>query len=144
MRTLVLWMLVSLAAPGAALAADKFEAIFDGKTLTGWNVIPKEKRGHWSVRDGLLVGKTDGKGSDLILIDEALTPDSSRFWPADQYQPGQAQPSFDKQFVRDYLERLDWDKKPPGPVLPDDVVEATSRRYLEAYALLTGEQLEGS
>jgi phosphoribosylaminoimidazole-succinocarboxamide synthase len=84
------------------------------------------------------------KGSDLILIDEALTPDSSRFWPADQYQPGQAQPSFDKQFVRDYLERLDWDKKPPGPVLPDDVVEATSRRYLEAYALLTGEQLEGS
>ncbi|MEE2839438.1 MAG: phosphoribosylaminoimidazolesuccinocarboxamide synthase [Acidobacteriota bacterium] len=83
-------------------------------------------------------------GSDLLLIDEALTPDSSRFWPADQYQPGQAQPSFDKQFVRDYLETLDWDKKPPGPVLPDDVVEATSRRYLEAYALLTGEQLEGS
>ncbi len=84
------------------------------------------------------------KGSDLLLIDEALTPDSSRFWPADQYQAGQAQPSFDKQFVRDYLETLDWDKKPPGPVLPDDVVDATSRRYLEAYSLLTGEQLEGS
>jgi phosphoribosylaminoimidazole-succinocarboxamide synthase len=83
------------------------------------------------------------QGSDLLLIDEVLTPDSSRFWPADQYQPGQPQPSFDKQFVRDYLETLDWDKKPPGPTLPDDVVEATSRRYLEAYALLTGTQLEG-
>ncbi len=84
------------------------------------------------------------QGSDLLWIDEALTPDSSRFWPADQYQPGQAQPSFDKQFVRDYLETLDWDKKPPGPTLPEDVVEATSRRYLEAYTLLTGEQLEGA
>ena len=84
------------------------------------------------------------QGSDLLWIDEALTPDSSRFWPADQYQPGQAQPSFDKQFVRDYLETLDWDKKPPPPTLPEDVVEATSRRYLEAYSLVTGEQLEGA
>ena len=83
------------------------------------------------------------QGSDLLLIDEALTPDSSRFWPADQYQPGQAQPSFDKQFVRDYLETLDWDKQSPGPALPEDVVEATSRRYLEAYSLLTGKPLEG-
>lgn len=81
------------------------------------------------------------RGSDLLLIDEVLTPDSSRFWPADQYQPGQSQASFDKQFVRDYLETLDWDKEPPGPPLPDDVVEATSRRYLEVYALLTGKQL---
>ena len=72
MRTLVLWTLVSLLAPGAALAADKFETIFDGKTLKGWNVIPKEKRGHWSVRDGLLVGKTDGKGSDLLFHDKNL------------------------------------------------------------------------
>ena len=84
------------------------------------------------------------QGSDLLLIDEVLTPDSSRFWPAEHYQPGQSQPSFDKQFVRDYLETFDWDKKPPGPTLPDDVVEATSSRYLEAYALLTGEQLEGA
>ena len=70
-------------------------------------------------------GLSDGK---LILIDEVLTPDSSRFWPADQYQPGRGQPSFDKQFVRDYLETLDWDKTPPGPVLPPDVVARTSAK----------------
>ncbi|MEE2822948.1 MAG: phosphoribosylaminoimidazolesuccinocarboxamide synthase [Acidobacteriota bacterium] len=81
------------------------------------------------------------RGDDLLLIDEALTPDSSRFWPADEYCPGQPQPSFDKQFVRDYLETLDWDKKPPGPTLPNDVVEAVSGRYLEAYSLLTGKEL---
>ncbi len=64
-------------------------------------------------------------GNELIWIDEALTPDSSRFWPADQYEPGKAQPSFDKQYVRDYLERIGWNKQPPGPALPDDVVTAT-------------------
>ena len=69
-------------------------------------------------------GLDDGK---LILIDEVLTPDSSRFWPADQYAPGQGQPSFDKQFVRDYLETLDWDKTPPGPKLPAEVVAKTQR-----------------
>jgi len=83
-------------------------------------------------------GLSDGK---LILIDEVLTPDSSRFWPADQYQPGRGQPSFDKQFVRDYLETLDWDKTPPGPVLPPDVVARTSAKYLEAYERLTGRRL---
>jgi phosphoribosylaminoimidazole-succinocarboxamide synthase len=77
----------------------------------------------------------------LILIDEVLTPDSSRFWPADQYQPGKAQPSFDKQFVRDYLETLDWDKTPPGPMLPEDVVSKTTAKYLEAYERLTGKSL---
>jgi phosphoribosylaminoimidazole-succinocarboxamide synthase len=77
----------------------------------------------------------------LILIDEVLTPDSSRFWPADQYAPGKGQPSFDKQFVRDYLETLDWDKTPPGPVLPEDVVAKTSAKYLEAYERLTGKKL---
>jgi len=77
----------------------------------------------------------------LILIDEVLTPDSSRFWPADQYQPGKGQPSFDKQFVRDYLETLDWDKTPPGPTLPQDVVAKTSAKYLEAYERLTGKRL---
>jgi phosphoribosylaminoimidazole-succinocarboxamide synthase len=77
----------------------------------------------------------------LILIDEVLTPDSSRFWPADQYAPGKAQPSFDKQFVRDYLETLDWNKTPPGPKLPDDVVTKTSAKYLEAYEKLTGKKL---
>jgi phosphoribosylaminoimidazole-succinocarboxamide synthase len=77
----------------------------------------------------------------LILIDEVLTPDSSRFWPADQYAPGKGQPSFDKQFVRDYLETLDWDKTPPAPKLPDDVVAKTTAKYLEAYERLTGKKL---
>jgi phosphoribosylaminoimidazole-succinocarboxamide synthase len=83
-------------------------------------------------------GLDNGK---LILIDEVLTPDSSRFWPADQYAPGRGQPSFDKQFVRDYLETLDWDKTPPGPKLPDDVVAKTTAKYLEAYEWLTGQKL---
>jgi phosphoribosylaminoimidazole-succinocarboxamide synthase len=78
----------------------------------------------------------------LILIDEILTPDSSRFWPADKYKPGQGQPSFDKQFVRDYLETLDWNKTPPAPALPPEVVARTQAKYLEAYELLTGHKLE--
>jgi phosphoribosylaminoimidazole-succinocarboxamide synthase len=77
----------------------------------------------------------------LLLIDEVLTPDSSRFWPADQYQPGRGQPSFDKQFVRDYLETVDWDKNPPAPALPPEVVARTSEKYLEAYERLTGKKL---
>jgi phosphoribosylaminoimidazole-succinocarboxamide synthase len=77
----------------------------------------------------------------IILIDEALTPDSSRFWPAESYSPGKSQPSFDKQFVRDYLETLTWDKRPPAPPLPAEVARATSARYLEAYRLMTGEEL---
>jgi phosphoribosylaminoimidazole-succinocarboxamide synthase len=80
-------------------------------------------------------------GDELIWIDEALTPDSSRFWPAQGYQPGHAQPSFDKQFVRDYLERIGWNKQPPGPELPAEVVAATQGRYREAYKLLTGHEL---
>ncbi|HSR68189.1 MAG TPA: phosphoribosylaminoimidazolesuccinocarboxamide synthase [Acidobacteriota bacterium] len=83
------------------------------------------------------------EGDRLILIDEALTPDSSRFWPAGKYRPGGSQPSFDKQFVRDYLETLDWNKQAPGPKLPEEVIEATSRRYLEAFRILTGRELEG-
>jgi phosphoribosylaminoimidazole-succinocarboxamide synthase len=77
-------------------------------------------------------------GSELILIDEVLTPDSSRFWPADQYQPGRDQPSFDKQFVRNYLETLNWNKTPPAPTLPEDVVAGTAKKYIEAYERLTG------
>jgi phosphoribosylaminoimidazole-succinocarboxamide synthase len=79
--------------------------------------------------------------NQLIWIDEALTPDSSRFWPAAQYSPGGPQPSFDKQFVRDYLERIQWPKTPPGPVLPPDVVAATRAKYREAYRLLVGHEL---
>jgi phosphoribosylaminoimidazole-succinocarboxamide synthase len=80
----------------------------------------------------------DGK---ILLIDEALTPDSSRFWDAESYEPGHAQPSFDKQFVREYLETLDWDKTPPAPELPKHIVEATSARYLKAFELLSGKIL---
>jgi len=81
------------------------------------------------------------EGDEVILIDEVLTPDSSRFWPADSYSPGQAQPSFDKQFVRDYLETLDWNKRPPAPAIPSSVAAATTSRYLEAYRLITGSEL---
>lgn len=84
-------------------------------------------------------GMVDG---ELILIDEVLTPDSSRFWPADTYKPGSSPFSFDKQYVRDYLETLDWDKTPPAPALPEDVVMKTREKYLEAYSLLTGKALE--
>ncbi len=93
-----------------------------------------------------LVGKDEPglspePGGTLIWIDEALTPDSSRFWPADGYQPGRAQPSYDKQYVRDYLERIGWNKQPPGPELPADVVAATREKYREAYRQLTGHEL---
>jgi phosphoribosylaminoimidazole-succinocarboxamide synthase len=94
---------------------------------------------------GIIIADTKfefGKfGSELILIDEVLTPDSSRFWPADQYKAGQGQPSFDKQFVRDYLETLDWDKTPPAPALPAEIVAKTQAKYLEAYERLTGRAL---
>jgi phosphoribosylaminoimidazole-succinocarboxamide synthase len=80
-------------------------------------------------------------GDQLIWIDEALTPDSSRFWPAAGYTPGQSQPSFDKQYVRDYLEKIGWNKKAPGPQLPQEVVAATQAKYREAYRLLTGREL---
>lgn len=75
---------------------------------------------------------------NVLLIDEVLTPDSSRFWPADQYQPGRDQPSFDKQFVRNWLEAQPWDKTPPAPALPDEVIQGTRARYVEAFELLTG------
>lgn len=78
---------------------------------------------------------------ELILIDEALTPDSSRFWPMEGYAPGQSQPSFDKQYVRDYLESVQWDKTPPAPELPADVIARTTEKYLEAYRLITGAEL---
>ena len=81
------------------------------------------------------------KNGSLVLVDEVLTPDSSRFWPLDAYEPGHSQPSFDKQFVRDYLETLSWDKKPPAPAIPPDVARATTERYVEAYRLLAGKEL---
>jgi phosphoribosylaminoimidazole-succinocarboxamide synthase len=94
---------------------------------------------------GIIVADTKfefGKiGGELLLIDEVLTPDSSRFWPADQYVIGQSPPSFDKQFVRDYLETLDWDKRPPAPQLPGDVVARTAAKYMDAFERLTGGKL---
>ncbi len=95
---------------------------------------------------GILIADTkfefgrDANGN-ILLIDEVLTPDSSRFWPAESYEPGHPQPSFDKQFVREYLETLDWNKTPPAPLLPPEVVSATTERYLKAYELLTGKVL---
>jgi len=98
-----------------------------------------------AARRGIIVADTkfefgivDGK---LVLIDECLTPDSSRFWPADQYVTGQSPPSFDKQFVRDYLETLDWEKTPPAPKLPGDVVARTAAKYVEAFERLTSKEL---
>ena len=95
---------------------------------------------------GIIIADTKfefGRDRDgqIRLIDEVLTPDSSRFWPADEYEPGRSQPSFDKQFVRDYLETLDWNKQPPAPALPPEVAAATTARYLEAHRLLTGSEL---
>ena len=87
-------------------------------------------------------GVERGTGDEIVLIDEVLTPDSSRFWPEDQYQPGRGQPSFDKQFVRDYLEAIKWNKQPPVPSLPDDVVRRTREKYVEAYRLLSGAELQ--
>ena len=99
----------------------------------------------YAARRGVIVcdtkfefGLIDGR---ITLVDEVLTPDSSRFWPADQYSPGKPQPSYDKQFVRDYLEQIGFDKRPPGPALPPDVVRATSAKYVEALTRLTGRPL---
>jgi len=98
-----------------------------------------------AARKGIIVadtkfefGTVDG---ELLLIDECLTPDSSRFWPKDEYVVGQSPPSFDKQFVRDYLETLDWNKTPPAPRLPKEIIEKTSAKYLEAFRRLTSKEL---
>ena len=90
---------------------------------------------------GASAASASGDTDEIILIDEALTPDSSRFWPADQYAPGGPQPSYDKQFVRDYLEQIRWNKQPPVPSLPPDVVMRTRQKYLEAFERLTGRTL---
>jgi phosphoribosylaminoimidazole-succinocarboxamide synthase len=91
-----------------------------------------------------LARRADGKAGDpeLVLIDEVLTPDSSRFWPADQYEPGKSQPSFDKQYVRDWLESIGWNKQPPVPSLPPDVAARTRDKYVEAYERISGKAFE--
>jgi phosphoribosylaminoimidazole-succinocarboxamide synthase len=106
--------------------------------------IYSEGREH-AARRGIIVADTKFefglRDSELLLIDECLTPDSSRFWPADQYVVGQSPPSFDKQFVRDYLETLDWNKTPPGPALPAEIIEKTAAKYREAFEQITGTEL---
>ncbi len=104
------------------------------------------KAADYALGKGIIIADTKFEfgiyADNIILIDEVLTPDSSRFWPKDQYSPGCPQPSFDKQFVRDYLETLSWDKTPPAPMLPEDIIEKTSAKYLEAYKKLTGKGLK--
>jgi phosphoribosylaminoimidazole-succinocarboxamide synthase len=125
----------------AARVGEQTASVLRDRTLSLYS-----QAAEYAARRGVIIADTKfefGRLPDgpLILIDEVLTPDSSRFWPADQYQPGRDQPSFDKQFVRNWLETQPWDKTPPAPRLPDDVVEGTRRRYLEAYERLTGERL---
>ncbi len=102
-----------------------------------------EKAADYARTRGIIIADTKFElglaGDELILIDEVLTPDSSRFWPLDQYEPGRSQPSFDKQFLRDYLSSLDWDKQPPPPPLPEEILVKTRERYEEALSKITGE-----
>ncbi|MFA5089773.1 MAG: phosphoribosylaminoimidazolesuccinocarboxamide synthase [Candidatus Omnitrophota bacterium] len=110
--------------------------------ISSMSVSIYEKADNYAATRGIIIADTKFEfglyAGKVMLIDEVLTPDSSRFWPKDEYEPGHAQPSFDKQFVRDYLEGLKWDKNPPAPLLPDEIIKKTSAKYLEAYRLLTG------
>ena len=124
---------IALYAHGAAHAESRGIIVADTKFEFGLVHAPGTPR------------STDGDLADddeIVLIDEMLTPDSSRFWPQDTYRPGVAQPSFDKQFVRDHLDAMRWDRQPPAPALPDSVVARTREKYLEAHRLLTGGELD--
>ena len=131
------------------ITESEFAEIIDTETanlLRSTSLEIYRQASEYAATRGIIIADTKfefGIDNDGVirLIDEVLTPDSSRFWPADQYEPGHAQPSFDKQFVREYLETLDWNKQPPAPPLPDDVAAATTARYLEAFRLLTGKEL---
>jgi len=128
----------------------EFMQIVGHDTATELKRVSKEiymTAADYALTRGIIIADTkfefgEDKKGNILLIDEVLTPDSSRFWDAASYEPGHKQPSFDKQFVREYLETLDWNKQPPAPPLPDDIAEATSERYLKAYELLTGKKLE--
>ncbi len=114
------------------------------RKLKDLSIAIYKKASLYALGKGIIIADTKFEfGIDeqkIILIDEALTPDSSRFWPADGYQPGKPQPSFDKQFVRDYLESLNWDKVSPAPKLPDEIIKKTTQKYLQAYTRLTGRE----
>ncbi len=123
------------------IVGESTAAILKARTLEIYKAVSK-----YAISKGIIIADTKlefGLDSDgnILLIDEVLTPDSSRFWSAETYEPGKAQVSFDKQFVREYLETLDWNKQPPAPELPTEIVEATTSRYLEAYKRLTGKEL---
>lgn len=112
------------------------------KKIADISVRLYKKAAEYALHKGIIIADTKFElgmiGDRIILIDEVLTPDSSRFWPKDKYAPGKGQPSFDKQFLRDYLSSLDWDKTPPPPALPTEILEKTSQRYQEAVRLITG------
>lgn len=128
-------------AQAAMAVGDKIAAQLEEKTVWLYTAAAE-----YAASRGVIIADTKFEfgmlpDGSMILVDEVLTPDSSRFWPADQYKPGQDQPSYDKQFVRNWLEAQPWDKTPPSPALPPDVVAGTQKRYLEAYERLTGKTL---
>jgi phosphoribosylaminoimidazole-succinocarboxamide synthase len=135
----------------AALGHDENISIERAEALVGKETVERARdiaiglytrAAEWALERGIIIADTKFElgfiGGELAVCDEVLTPDSSRFWPADQWFPGTAPPSFDKQPVRDYLDGLDWDKQPPPPPLPPEVITATRRRYIEGYERLTG------
>lgn len=131
------------------ISADRAKDLVGQETydlVEAWSLEIYRRAAAHAASNGIILADTKfefGWTDDgVIWIDEALTPDSSRFWPADGWRPGQAQPSFDKQFVRDYLEEIQWDKTPPGPELPERVVLGTQEKYLEAFRRLTGKTLD--
>jgi len=115
------------------------------KQLRDLSIMIYQKAADYAASRGIIIADTKFEFGHtqrgLVLADEVLTPDSSRFWPADQYQPGRAQESFDKQFVRDYLEAIKWNKQPPAPSLPEEVTRKTSEKYIQAYGVLAGREL---
>jgi phosphoribosylaminoimidazole-succinocarboxamide synthase len=127
----------------------EFEKIVSAETagkLKSISLKIYREASNYALTRGIIIADTKfefglDESGDVLLIDEILTPDSSRFWSIENYMPGKSQSSFDKQFVREYLETLDWNKKPPAPILPDEIVKATTARYLEAFQTLTGKEL---
>ena len=118
----------------------------DARQLRDLSLAIYKKAANYAREKGLIIADTKFEfgrtAAGITLADEVLTPDSSRFWPADQYKPGTSQPSFDKQYVRDYLEEIRWNKQPPAPALPPEVAQKTSEKYVEAYRRLTGRELD--
>lgn len=131
------------------ITEDEFAEIVDKETasyLRSTSLAIYKHASDYAATRGIIIADTKfefglDENGEILLIDEVLTPDSSRFWSAETYEPGHAQPSFDKQFVREYLETLDWNKQPPAPPLPDEIAAATTARYLEAFRLLTRKEL---